>query len=106
VIATHGGRFNGWEFYLLGGRPVFHYNLADVHRFTVAAKEKLTPGEHVLVVEFAYDGGGIGRGASVKVTADDKVIAEGRVERSVAIRMSIDETLDIGEDTGTPVSED
>jgi arylsulfatase len=106
VIATHGGRFNGWGLYLLGGRPVFHYNLADVHRFTVAAKEKLSPGEHVLVVEFAYDGGGIGKGASVKIAADDKLIAEGRVERSVAIRMSIDETLDIGEDTGTPVSED
>jgi arylsulfatase A-like enzyme len=106
VIATQGGRFNGWGLYLLGGRPVFHYNLAGVHRFTVAAKDKLTPGEHVLIAEFAYDGGGIGRGANVKITVDDKPVAEGRVERSTPIRMSIDETLDIGEDTGTPVSED
>ena len=106
VIATHGGRFNGWGLYLLGSRPVFHYNLTGVHRYTVAAKEKLSPGEHVVIVEFAYDGGGIGRGANVTITVDDKPVAKGRVERSVAIRMSIDETLDIGEDTGTPVSED
>ena len=33
VIATHGGRFNGWGLYLLGGKPVFHYNLAGVQRY-------------------------------------------------------------------------
>jgi arylsulfatase len=106
VIATHGGRFNGWGLYLLGSTPVFHYNLTGVHRYTVAAKEKLPPGEHVVIVEFAYDGGGIGRGANVTITVDDQPVARGRVERSVAIRMSIDETMDIGEDTGTAVSAD
>jgi len=106
VIATHGGRFNGWGLYLSAGKPVFHYNLAGVQRFTIAAKEKLAPGEHVVVAEFAYDGGGIGKGATVKITVDQSPVAEGRVERSVPVRMSLDETLDIGEDTGTPVSED
>jgi arylsulfatase len=106
VIATQGGRFNGWGLYLLGGRPVFHYNLAGVQRTSVAAKEKLAPGEHVIVVEFVYDGGGLGKGAAIRMTVDKETVAEGRIERSIAIRMSIDETLDIGEDTGTPVSED
>ncbi len=106
VIATQGGRFNGWCLYLLGSKPVFHYNLAGVHRFTIAGKENLPPGEHVIVMEFAYDGGGIGKGAAVKITVDNNPVAEGRVERSIPIRVSVDETLDIGEDTGTPVSED
>lgn len=106
VIATQGGRFNGWGLYLLGSKPVFHYNLAGVHRFTIAGKENLSPGEHVIVMEFAYDGGGIGKGAAVKITVDNNPVAEGRVERSIPIRVSVDETLDIGEDTGTPVSED
>ena len=106
VIATHGGRFNGWGLYLSGGRPTFHYNLAGVHRFTIAAKEQLSPGEHVIMADFAYDGGGIGKGATVTITVDDQPVAQGRVERSTPVRMSIDETLDIGEDTGTPVSED
>jgi arylsulfatase len=106
VIATQGGRFNGWGLYLKGGRLVFHYNLADVHRYTIAAKEKLAPGEHVIVVDFKYDGGGLGKGATVTITVDEKPVAEGRVERSTPFRMSIDETLDIGEDTGTPVNEE
>ena len=37
---------------------------------------------------------------------DGKAAATGRVERSIPFRVSLDETLDIGEDTGAPVSED
>jgi arylsulfatase len=106
VIATQGGRFNGWGLYLLQGKPVFHYNLAGVQRFTVTGKEKLAPGKHVVVVDFKYDGGGIGKGATVTINVDDKPVAEGRVDRTYAFRVALDETLDIGEDTGTPVSED
>ncbi|MBI5232248.1 MAG: arylsulfatase, partial [Coriobacteriales bacterium] len=106
VIATQGGRFNGWGLYLLDGRPVFHYNIVGVQRFTVAGKEKLAPGEHVILVDFTYDGGGIGKGGTVALTVDDNLVAEGRVDRTYPFRVALDETLDIGEDTGTPVSED
>jgi arylsulfatase len=37
---------------------------------------------------------------------DDQVVAESRIPKTIAFRMSLDETLDIGEDTGTPISED
>jgi arylsulfatase len=106
VIATQGGRFNGWGFYLLDGKPVFHYNLADVQRFTIAGQEKLVPGPHVLLMDFKYDGGGFGKGGTVTLSVDNKKVAEGRIDRTYAFRVSFDETLDIGEDTGTPVSED
>jgi arylsulfatase len=106
VLATQGGRFNGWGLYLLDGKPVFHYNLVGVQRFTIAGKEKLAPGKHVILVDFKYDGGGLGKGGTVTVSVDDKPVAQGRVDRTYAFRVSLDETLDIGEDTGTPVSED
>ena len=106
VIVTQGGRFDGWGLYLLGGKPVFHYNLVGVQRFTVAAKEKLAPGRHAVLVDFKYDGGGIGKGGTATISVDEKPVAEGRIERTIPFRMSLDETLDIGEDTGTPVSED
>ncbi len=106
VIATQGGRFAGWGLYLLGGKPVFHYNLAGVQRFTIAAKEKVAPGRHAVLVDFKYDGGGIAKGGTVTISVDDKPVAEGRIERTIPFRMALDETLDIGEDTGTPVSED
>ncbi|RJP66368.1 MAG: arylsulfatase [Candidatus Abyssobacteria bacterium SURF_17] len=105
IIATQGGRFNGWGLYLLDSKPVYHYNLAGVQRYTIAAKDKLQPGEHVITLDFAYDGG-LGKGGTVTISVDDKPVANGRVERTIPIRVSVDETLDIGEDTGTPVSED
>jgi arylsulfatase A-like enzyme len=105
VIATQGGRFNGWGFYLLDGRPAFYYNLVGVHRFTIAAPDRLAPGKHVLVVEVKYDGGGIGKGAAVTISVDDKPVAQGRLGATIPFRVSADETLDIGEDTGTPISE-
>jgi arylsulfatase A-like enzyme len=106
VLATQGGRFNGWGLYLLGGKPVFHYNLVGVDRYTIAGTEKLASGRHVLLVDFKYDGGGLGKGATATINVDDKPVAEGRIERTIPFRVSVDETLDIGEDTGTPVSED
>jgi len=106
VIATQGGRFAGWGLYLLGGKPVFHYNLAGVQRFTIAARDKIAPGRHTVLVEFKYDGGGIAKGGAVTIRVDDKPVAQGRIERTLPFRMTVDETLDIGEDTGTPVSED
>ncbi len=106
VIATQGGRFSGWGLYLLEGKPVFHYNLAGVKRFNIAGESSLPPGEHVILVDFKYDGGGLGKGGTVTITVNDKPVAEGRVERTIPFRIALDETLDIGEDTGTPVSED
>jgi len=106
LIATHGGRFAGWGLYLLAGKPVFHYNLAGVERYSAAAKEKLAPGKHTLRMSFKYDGGGPARGGTATLAVDGKTVAETRLPRTIGFRMSLDETLDIGEDTGTPVSEE
>ena len=106
IIVTQGGRFTGWGLYLLDGRPVFHYNLAGVQRSTIAAKEKLAPGRHAVLVDFKYDGGGMGKGGTATISVDEKPVPKGRIERTIPFRMSLDETLDIGEDTGTPISED
>ena len=106
VLATQGGRFNGWGLYLLEGKPVFHYNLVGVQRTTVAGKDKLAPGKHTILLDFKYDGPGLGKPALAVLTVDGQKAAEGKIERTIPFRISADETLDIGEDTGTPVSED
>jgi arylsulfatase len=62
--------------------------------------QTLSPGEHKI---FVYDGGGMGKGANIILKVDGKEIAQKRIERTIAIRFSLDETFDIGEDTGTPV---
>ena len=106
LLITQGGRFGGLGLYVLDSRPVFHYNTAGVARYTVAAKDKLKPGKHSIVVDFKYDGGGFAKGGTATMKVDGKKVAEGRIERTLPFRISLDETLDIGEDTGTPVSED
>jgi len=106
VLVTQGGRFNGWGLYVLAGKPIFHYNTVGVFRYTVTGPDQLSPGNHTVVLDFTYDGGGLGKPGTAKLLVDGKQVAEGRIERTIPFRISADETLDIGEDTGTPVSED
>ncbi|HEX6883446.1 MAG TPA: arylsulfatase [Planctomycetota bacterium] len=105
MLLTQGGRFSGWGLYLLEGKPTFCYNLAGVARYTIAASEALAPGAHTIAFDFQYDGG-LGKGGQVTILVDGKPAATGRIERTLPYRLSLDETLDCGEDTGTPVDED
>jgi arylsulfatase A-like enzyme len=107
VLMTQGGRFAGVGLYMLEGRPVFHYNLCGVERYSVAGKTPLKPGKHVITLDFNYHhDDGVGAGGVATLTVDGKKVASEEFPRTIAFRMSLDETLDIGEDTGTPVSED
>jgi hypothetical protein len=106
LIMTQGGRFCGVGLYLLEGKPVFHYNLAGVERYNLAGSDPLPPGKHVVTLDFNYEGGGVGKGGQATLTVDGKQVASQKLPKTIAFRMSLDETLDIGEDTGTPVSED
>jgi len=104
VVATQGGLFGGWALYLADGKPVFHYNFVDVAHYSVAAARPLAPGKHTIVVDFKYDGGGLGKGGTGSILVDGQQIAQGRIDKTIPIRVSLDEGLDIGEDTGTPIN--
>lgn len=104
IIVTQGGLFGGWGLYLNQGKPVFHYNFVDVAHFDIASPDSLAPGKHTIEMQFAYDGGGLGRGGLATVSVDGSPVAKGRIERTIPIRITLDETLDIGEDCGTPVN--
>ena len=60
MILTSGGRFAGYGFYLLKGKPVFLWNLVDLKRIKWEGPEALTPGQHTLEFDFKYDGLGVG----------------------------------------------
>jgi arylsulfatase len=108
VIATIGGRFGGWVLLLQESKPLFAYALSNQpnHKFKVKAAQALSPGNHVLRVVFKYDGGGIGKGATAALLVDEKPAGEVKIPQTIAVRFSLDETFDIGEDTGTPVLEE
>ncbi|MEJ2377776.1 MAG: arylsulfatase [Pseudolabrys sp.] len=108
VLATIGGRFGGWALLLNDSKPEFVYALSNQpqHKFRIASDQAIPPGKHIIRVKFKYDGGGIGKGASGTLLVDEKPVAEGKIPQTIGVRFSLDETFDVGEDTGTPVIED
>ncbi|MBL8659725.1 MAG: arylsulfatase [Rhodospirillales bacterium] len=116
MIVTQGGRFAGYGFYVLKGKPVFLWNLIDLQRVRWEGADALTPGKHTLEFDFKYDGlgagtlafnnfSGIGRGGVGVLKVDGKAVAEQKMERTLPIILQWDENFDIGADTGTPVDD-
>jgi arylsulfatase A-like enzyme len=108
VLITQGGRFGGWGLLLLDGKPEFDYAFSNQpqHKYRVASNEKLSPGKHTIKFDFKYNGPGMGKSGAGTLSVDGKQVAQGKIERTIPTRFSLDETMDIGEDTGTPVVED
>nr|WP_170422181.1 arylsulfatase [Ruegeria arenilitoris] len=104
MLVTQGGRFGGWALYVLDGKPVYTYNVANLERYNIEG-DPLSAGKHTIRYEFEYDGGGVGKGGMGKLFVNDELVGEGRVERTMGFRISLDETFDIGSDAGEPVSE-
>ncbi len=116
MIHTNGGRFGGYGFYLLKGKPVFVWNLLDLKRVRWEAAEALAPGKHSVVFDFKYDGlgfatlafnsvSGLGRPGTGVLKVDGREVARQTMERTVPLTLQWDETFDIGADTGTPVDD-
>lgn len=110
VIVTQGGRFAGWGLVILDGKPVWAYKRSQVPGagIRINGADKLTPGKHQLTVHFTYDGknGQVGRGGTYTLAVDGRAVGEAKIERTVPYIYSVDETLDVGEDRGTPILED
>jgi arylsulfatase A-like enzyme len=105
ILIAQGGRFGGWALYVKDGIAAYDYNFLGLQRFTVSSSAKLTPGKHTIKFDFAYDGGGPGKGGMGTLYIDDKKVGEGRIERTQAGIFSADETADVGIDLATPVVE-
>ena len=106
VIVAQGGAFGGWCIYLHEGRASYCYNLFGIQRFYVHADQTVPSGDHQVRLEFGYDGGGLGKGGTADLYVDGTQVASGRVEGTVPMLFSGDETLDVGSDSGTPVSDE
>jgi arylsulfatase len=103
VIISQGGAFGGWCLYAKSGKPTYHYNFLGLQRFTIEGNSRLPAEDHQLRIEFAHDGGGLGKGGTATLYLDGDRIGHGRVEATVPIIFSGDETCDVGSDTASPV---
>lgn len=105
AIIVQGGRFGGWALYMQKGVPAFDYNFLGLERTTIKGTKPLTKGKHTIRYEFAYDGGGLGKGGVGTLYADNVKIAQKRIQRTQPTTFSIDDQADVGIDLGTPVVE-
>jgi len=105
TVIAQGGRFGGWSLYVKNGVPAYDYNFLGLQRFSIASTQALSPGKATLRFEFAYDGGGPGKGGMGTLLVNGQKVAEGRIEHTQAGIFSADETADVGIDLGTPVVE-
>jgi arylsulfatase A-like enzyme len=117
MILTSGGRFAGYGFYLLKGKPVFLWNMLDLNRIKWQSPKALTPGKHTVEFDFAYEGKGIGtlayndmsglaRGGTGTLKVDGEVVATQRMEKTLPMILQWDESFDIGSDTLTGVNDE
>ena len=87
------------------GGPRVHLQLpraVALHRHRAA---NAPPGPVTVTLDFAYDGGGAGKGGKATLYVNGKQVAEGRVEKTQPNIFSADETADVGIDNQTPVAE-
>lgn len=105
MLVTQGGRFGGYGFYVLKGKPVFLWNMVDVNRIRWEGADALTPGKHTLVYDFKYDGPGVGKGGVGSLKVDGKEVARKKMESTLPYILQWDETFDIALDSGTPVDD-
>jgi arylsulfatase len=106
VIVAQGANIGGWSLYAKSGKLKYCYNLGGVQHFFVESKESLPEGSHQIRMEFAYAGGGLGKGGKATLFLDGKKVGEGEIPMTQAIVFSCDDGCDVGEDTGAPVSPD
>lgn len=104
VLVAQAGRFGGWSFYFENGKPQFTYNFLGLNEYTVKSETKVAPGKAKVCFEFAYDGGGAGKGGTGTIFVNDKKVGEGKIARTQANFFSADEGADIGMDLGTSVA--
>lgn len=106
AIIAQGGRFGGWCLYLLGGVPAYCHNYLNLDHQYVRGSAPIAPGDHTLRFEFAYDGDGVGKGGTGTLLVDGETVGSGRIEKTIPNVFSADDFMDIGKDTGAPVTED
>jgi arylsulfatase len=117
MILTSCGRFGGYGFYLLKGKPVFLWNMVDLERIKWEGADALPPGRHTVEFDFKYDGigagtleynnfSGVGRPGTGTLKVDGNVVATKKMDRTLPMILQWDESFDIGSDTLTGVNDD
>ena len=104
ALLVQGSRYGGWSLHLRDGKPAYEYNWLGLERYVVESETPLPSGKAAVVLDFDYDGGGLGKGGDATLVVNGKQVAKGRIEKTQPNIFSADETADVGLDNQTPVA--
>jgi arylsulfatase A-like enzyme len=103
VLVAIGSRFAGWSLFLDEGKPVFTYAASTYSGDIVSlAAARLMKGTK-LSLDFQI--AGPRKPATVTLSDADGLLASGQIANTFLIPAGLGETLDIGRDTGVPVTQ-
>ncbi len=105
VVLAQAGRFGGSSLFFKDGKPAYAYNWIGRETYTVMAPQAVPAGKAEITLDFAYDGGGRGKGANATLSVNGRQVASGRIANTNPNMFSADEAADVGVDEGTPVTE-
>jgi arylsulfatase len=107
VLLAYGSWFGGWSFFLKDDKPVAVEAASQLpgDQFRIAASNPVPPGPAVITYDFESDGGPLSGGA-MTISINGKVAASGRIGKTINTVSGLGETLDIGRDTGAPVTDE
>jgi hypothetical protein len=103
IILTQGGKFGGWALYMDDGKPAYTYNWFGLETYTVKSSKEIPKGSAEVKLDFAYDGGGTGKGGIATLYVNGEKVGHGRIEKTQPLMFSADETADVGKDDATQV---
>ena len=106
VIVSQGANIGGWSLYAKDGKLKYCYNWGGFKHFFVEGSTPIPAGDHQVRMEFAYAGGGLGKGGKATLFVDGKKVGEGEIGATLAMVFSADDGCDVGVDSGAPVSPD
>ena len=107
VLLSQAGQGGGWSLYVKDGKPKYAYNWLARELYTVEGQERLPAGKVTVRFEFAYDGGGLHKGATGTLYVNGTKVGEGRIAHTMgAIYSLAGEGADVGMDQFSPVTSD
>lgn len=105
VLIADGGIGGGFSLFLKDGKPGYTYNFFERTVTTIISPTALPPGPAKIVLKFAYDGGGKGKGATATLYVNARQVGQARLTQTVPFAFSFEDTFDVGEDSASPVGD-
>jgi arylsulfatase len=104
VLYALGAFSGGLTLYVQDGTLSYEYNLFEIERTRISAKEKLPAGTVKIEVETTLKAPRPGSPANITLKVNGKTVAQGTVPLTAPLLFTANDCLDIGTDLGSPVS--